>query len=74
MGIGHGDRRRVFGRGGQQHRWRRIAKTCTDSECVGNRRGRRPLDYYVDALLRPNPAVNQSNPDVGAARREIAGI
>jgi hypothetical protein len=33
-----------------------------------------PLDYYVDALLRPNPAVSPNNPDMGAARREIAGI
>jgi len=33
-----------------------------------------PLEYYVDALLRPNPAATPNNPDVGAARREIAGI
>jgi hypothetical protein len=33
-----------------------------------------PLDYYVDALLRRGPAASPSNPDVGAARREIAGI
>src|SRR5664279_848660 len=34
----------------------------------------RPLDYYVDALLRPNPAANPNATDPGAARREIAGI
>ena len=32
------------------------------------------LDYYVDALLRPNPAASPSTTDLGAARREIAGI
>src|SRR5665811_257556 len=34
----------------------------------------RPLDYYVDALLRPNPAASPNAVDLGAARREIAGI
>ena len=33
-----------------------------------------PLDYYVDALLRPNPAASPNITDLGAARREIAGI
>ena len=33
-----------------------------------------PLDYYVDALLRPNPAASPNATDPGAARREIAGI
>ena len=33
-----------------------------------------PLDYYVDALLRPNPAAPPNITDVGATRREIAGI
>jgi len=33
-----------------------------------------PLDYYVDALLRSNPAANPNTTDLGAARREIAGI
>jgi hypothetical protein len=33
-----------------------------------------PLDYYVDALLRPNPAASPNTTDLGAARREIAGI
>ena len=33
-----------------------------------------PLDYYVDALLRPNPAASPNAADPGAARREIAGI
>jgi hypothetical protein len=33
-----------------------------------------PLDYYVDALLRPNPAASPNTTDPGAARREIAGI
>ena len=33
-----------------------------------------PLDYYVDALLRPNPAATPNITDVGATRREIAGI
>jgi hypothetical protein len=32
------------------------------------------LDYYVDALLRPNLAANPNTTDLGAARREIAGI
>ncbi|MEY9136560.1 hypothetical protein ACVIWV_006922 [Bradyrhizobium diazoefficiens] len=32
------------------------------------------LDYYVDALLRPNPAASPNTTDPGAARREIAGI
>jgi hypothetical protein len=32
------------------------------------------LDYYVDALLRPNPDASPNTTDVGAARREIAGI
>ncbi|MDR3484458.1 MAG: hypothetical protein P4M05_06055 [Bradyrhizobium sp.] len=33
-----------------------------------------PLDYYVDELLRSNPAANPNTTDLGAARREIAGI
>jgi len=33
-----------------------------------------PLDYYVDALLRPNPTASPNTTDLGAARREIAGI
>jgi hypothetical protein len=33
-----------------------------------------PLNYYVDALLRPNPAASPNATDPGAARREIAGI
>ncbi len=33
-----------------------------------------PLDYYVDALLRSNPAANPNTTDQGTARREIAGI
>ena len=33
-----------------------------------------PLDYYVDALLRSNPAANPNTTDPGTARREIAGI
>ena len=33
-----------------------------------------PLDYYVDALLRSNPAANPNTTDLGAARREIASI
>ena len=32
------------------------------------------LDYYVDALLRPNPAASPNTTDPGAARRELAGI
>jgi hypothetical protein len=32
------------------------------------------LDYYVDALLRPNPAASPNTTDLGPARREIAGI
>src|SRR5450755_1148857 len=33
-----------------------------------------PLDYYVDALLRPNPAASPNTTDPAATRREIAGI
>lgn len=33
-----------------------------------------PLDYYVDALLRPNPAASPNTTDLGATRREIASI
>jgi hypothetical protein len=33
-----------------------------------------PLDYYVDALLRPSPAASPNTADLGGARREIAGI
>jgi hypothetical protein len=33
-----------------------------------------PLGYYVDALLRPNPAANPNTTDGRATRREIAGI
>jgi hypothetical protein len=32
------------------------------------------LDYYVDALLRPNPAASPNTTDLGPAHREIAGI
>jgi hypothetical protein len=35
---------------------------------------RSPLDYYVDELLRSNPAPNPSATDLGAARRGIASI
>jgi hypothetical protein len=33
-----------------------------------------PVDYYVDALLRFNPTASPNTADLGAARREIAGI
>ena len=33
-----------------------------------------PLDYYADALLRPDPAASPNTTDAGAARREIADI
>jgi hypothetical protein len=33
-----------------------------------------PVDYYVDALLRSNPAASQNTTDLRAARREIARI
>ena len=33
-----------------------------------------PMDYYVDALLRPNPTASQNTTDVRAARPEIARI
>src|ERR1022692_497247 len=33
-----------------------------------------PVDYYVDALLRSNPAANPNTTDLRAARREIARI
>jgi hypothetical protein len=32
------------------------------------------LDYYEDTLLRPNPAASPNTTDLGAVRREIAGI
>ena len=43
VGVRHGDRRWVFGRGGQQYRRRRIPGTCTGSLCVGNRGFRQPF-------------------------------
>jgi hypothetical protein len=33
-----------------------------------------PVDYYVDALLRSNPTASPNMADLGATRREIAGI
>ena len=33
-----------------------------------------PVDYYVDALLRSNPATKPDTTSLGATRREIAGI
>jgi hypothetical protein len=33
-----------------------------------------PVDYYVDALLRPIPAANPNTTDLAATRREIARI
>jgi hypothetical protein len=33
-----------------------------------------PVDYYVDALLRSNPTASPNTADLGATRREIAGI
>ena len=33
-----------------------------------------PVDYYVDALLRSNPAAKPDTTSLGATRREIAGI
>jgi len=33
-----------------------------------------PVDYYVDALLRPNPAASPNTTDLEATRREIAHI
>ena len=33
-----------------------------------------PVDYYVDALLRSNPAASQNTTDMEATRREIARI
>lgn len=32
------------------------------------------MDYYVDALLRSNPAAKPDTTSLGATRREIAGI
>src|SRR5665811_849011 len=42
--------------------------TATQSAASG------PVDYYVDALLRSNPTANANTANLGAARREIAGI
>jgi hypothetical protein len=36
--------------------------------------GSGPLEYYVDALLRPNPAATPNTTHLGAARRETSGI
>jgi hypothetical protein len=33
-----------------------------------------PVDYYVDALLRSNSTASPNTADLGATRREIAGI
>jgi hypothetical protein len=33
-----------------------------------------PVDYYADALLRFNPTASPNTADLGATRREIAGI
>jgi hypothetical protein len=33
-----------------------------------------PADYYVDALLRPNPSASPNTTDLRATRREIADI
>ena len=33
-----------------------------------------PMDYYVDTLLRSNPAASPNTTDSAAPRREIAGI
>lgn len=44
------------------------ASTATQSEASG------PVDYYVDALLRSNPAASSNTTDWAATRREIAGI
>lgn len=33
-----------------------------------------PVDYYVDALLRPNPAASPNATDLEATRREIARV
>jgi len=49
----------------------RLAPTANVSATAG---AGGPLDYYVDALLRPNPAASPNTTDMGAARREIAGI
>jgi hypothetical protein len=46
-----------------------LAPTVNVSAGVGS-----PLDYYVDALLRPTPAASPNTTDLGAARREIAGM
>ena len=33
-----------------------------------------PVDYYVDALLRSNPTASPNTANLGATRREVAGI
>jgi hypothetical protein len=33
-----------------------------------------PVDYYVDTLLRSNPSASPNTANLGATRREIAGI
>ena len=63
MGIRHGDRRRVVGRGGQQHRWRRIGGLAPGANVPVTAGAGSPLDYYVDALLRSNPAANPNTTD-----------
>src|SRR5450830_1544765 len=42
--------------------------TATQSAASG------PVDYYVDALLRSNPTASPNTANLGATRREVAGI
>lgn len=51
VGIGHCDRRRVLGRGGQQHCWRRITGTCSGTQCVGNCGLRQPFGLLCGCLV-----------------------
>ena len=67
MGICHGTQRCVFGCSGQQYCWRRIIRGPATRGGTGG-----PVDYYVDALLRPNPTASPNTTGSEAMRREIA--
>jgi len=74
VGIRHGNRRWVFGGGGQQHRWRRITGTCIGNQRVGNRGVRPPFGLLCGRAVTIQSCRKPKYCDLGAARREIASI
>jgi hypothetical protein len=64
MGIGHGTQRCFLASAASN-----IAGFESSAPASGG-----PVDYYVDALLRSNPAASQNTTDMEATRREIARI